>query len=96
MKKIYKIFNPQTATYVDAETIEECHEKVASTAWEFYLNYTHSNPYSVCEIYEDGTQAWRNAQGEEILSPEELQQRLVRYSSSPLTSIPATPVEEFP
>ena len=72
MAIIYKIFNPQTGEYLNSGDRIECANKLANVAWQHYLAHTHGSPYSICEINELGIQVWRNPQGEEILSPEEI------------------------
>jgi hypothetical protein len=73
MQKIYKIFNPATGEYEPAATAEECKQKLAQRAWEFYFSYAHSTPYSIVEVHNDGSEVWRNPQGEEVLALEQVQ-----------------------
>jgi hypothetical protein len=96
MTIVYKIFNPQTGEYLNALDKADCTAKIVELAWQHYLAYTHGSPYSICEIDAVGNQVWRNPQGEEILSPEELLRLAELSVSKALTSIPATPIAEMP
>jgi hypothetical protein len=96
MATIYKIFNPLTGEYTTAETLEVCTDILADTAISILNNFTQNAPYSVVEINEDGSQTWRNPQGEEIVNLELLRQKAKAQVGSALTSIPKTPVETMP
>lgn len=96
MQIVYKIFNPQTGQYADAFDSAECLSKLAETAWKYYCAHAHNAPYSICEMHEDGSQIWRNPQGEEILSPEQVLRVSELKISEALTAIPPTPIEEMP
>lgn len=79
MQKIYKIFNPATGEYDPAATEEECKQKLARRAWEFYFSYAHGTPYSIVEVHNNGTEIWRNPAGEEIISPEQVIDAINQY-----------------
>jgi hypothetical protein len=96
MTTIYKIFNPTTGEYATAETVDACAEVLADAAMYLLNNFTHNSPYSVVDINEDGSQVWRNPQGEEIVNLEELTAKLKLKIGKQLTSIPVTPVETMP
>ena len=76
MQKIYKILNPATGEYEPAATLEECLDKVSTRAVEFYKHHTHNNPYSVVEVHDNGTEIWRNPDGNEILCPVKLEENI--------------------
>lgn len=97
MSIVYKIYHPQTGEHIDAQTLPECLEKLTDVMWEFYTAYTHNSLYFVVETSEDGTsQVWRNPQGEEVASPEEIKRRALLQRTAPTTTMPDTPVETMP
>lgn len=61
-----------TGEYADTVDKNECLAKLAETAWNFYLSYTHNQPYTVVTINEDGSEVWQAPNGDTILSPEQL------------------------
>lgn len=76
MITIYKVHNPYTGLYVDVDTIEELRSALAAEAWRAYMTLTHGQPFSAVTINADGTQVWRNPQGDEIPSPEDIQKSI--------------------
>jgi len=96
MTTIYKILNPTTGEYIAAETLEACTEALADTAMYLLNKFTLDAPYSVVDINEDGSQVWRNPQGQETVNLEELTAKLKLKIGAQLTSIPVTPVETMP
>ena len=73
MITIYKVHNPYTGLYTDVDTIEELRSALAAEAWRAYTTLTHGQPFSVVTINADGSQVWRNPQGDDIPSAEEIQ-----------------------
>jgi hypothetical protein len=74
MKKIYKVLNPQTGEYADAETLLACLNLVSKTAYDFYMKHTHGNPFAIVSIdAETGAETWTGVNSETILSPAEIQ-----------------------
>lgn len=69
MKTIYKIFNPSSGQYLDVLTKEECQTLLAKTAFDFYMDHVHGNPFTIVEINDDGSQTWKNAKLETIVNP---------------------------
>jgi len=96
MTTIYKIFNPLTGQYVTAETLETCTDALVNIAMSVLNNFTKDAPYSVVTINEDGSETWRNPQGEEIINLELLKQKAKAQVGIGLVSIPKTPVETMP
>jgi hypothetical protein len=96
MTTIYKILNPLNGEYVTANTIEECEVYVVDLAFNLLNHVTHNAPYSVIDIKEDGSQVWRNPQGEEIADFDKLKEEARVRVGKPLLSIPLTPVETLP
>lgn len=96
MTTIYKIFNPATGEYVTAETVEACTDILINMAMSILNKFTQDAPYSVVTINEDGSETWRNPQGEEIVNLELLKQKAKAQVGSTLVSIPVTPVETMP
>jgi len=94
---VYRIYHPKEGTHVDAQTLDECLEKVVNMAWDIYIDFTHNSPYFVVETSEDGlSEVWRNPQGEEVISPEEIKRRALLKQTAPTTTMPITPVETLP
>ena len=77
----YKTFNPATGEYIDAQTKEDCMKNLAQIAYDFYLTHAHCNPYTVVEVDKNNVEIWRNPQGEEILSTEQIKKYFVEQSS---------------
>ncbi len=72
--KVYKILNPTTGEYVDAITPEECLDSIATIALDLYLKYTDQNLFSIADIDEGtGAETWTTANGENMLSPSQMQ-----------------------
>jgi hypothetical protein len=75
--KVYKVLNPQTGEYTDAETLLACLNLVSKTAYDFYMTHTHGNPFTVVTVDEDtGAEIWTGVNGETILSPAEIQEAI--------------------
>lgn len=96
MTTIYKILNPINGEYVTVNTFEECENYLVDLAFNLLNHTLHNSPYSVVTINEDGSQTWRNPQGEEILNFDKLRAEAKLRVGKPLTSIPVTPVETMP
>ncbi len=96
MATVYKILNPLNGEYVTANDFEECTQFAADIALNLLTHYTHGAFYSVVDINEDGTQIWRNPQGEEIADPIKVKEKIKQQIGGAMTSIPVTPVETFP
>lgn len=96
MTTVYKILNPLNGEYVTANSADECFSFMADIALNLLTNYTHGAPYSVVDINEDGTQIWRNPQGDEIADPIKVKEKIAQKMGGALVSIPATPVETYP
>jgi hypothetical protein len=67
MQTVYKIFNPNTGTYVDADSVGSAKEMLAQQALEFYFMHTHQSPISIVEIDDNGIETWRNPASGETL-----------------------------
>jgi hypothetical protein len=67
--QVFKVINPNTGEYTNCPTREECIQKLARNAYEFYLTHTHGNPYSVVTINDDGSETWETAKGEKLMLP---------------------------
>ena len=72
----YAIFDPLTGEYTRFNTPEERKSALAEKLINFYLHYASGQLYSVIEIHEDGSETWRNPQGDEIENQEELRRLL--------------------
>jgi hypothetical protein len=72
MTKKFAVLNPLNGSYTKASTTEERNSTLADFAWKIYLSHTHNLPYSVVEINDDGSETWRNPQGDEIENLEKL------------------------
>lgn len=81
MKKIYRVFQPYTGVYTDADTLEQTPTMLAQAAWSAYLTLTHNSPVVEITINTDGTQTWRNLDGEILPNYDELN-RLIEQSLS--------------
>jgi hypothetical protein len=69
---IFKVLNPMTGVYVDANTAEECVAKMSEIALTLYLEHVHQQPYSVVDKLEDGSEVWRSSAGVEIANQDGL------------------------
>ena len=78
MKIIYKIFNPMDGSYIDTYNVEECKTAFAELAYAFFLQYAHNQPVSIV-IEDNGVETWRNCQGDEIVNPLLVQEKLMNY-----------------
>lgn len=67
--QVFKVLNPNTGEYTNCNTREECIQKLARNAYEFYLAHTHDNPYSIVTINDDGSETWETAKGEKLMLP---------------------------
>lgn len=76
------VLNPTTAQYSFAEGRANAIALVASTAIEFYLQHAHGELCSVVTVNEDGTETWTTANGEQRLSPQEIEAELMRQIQS--------------
>ena len=72
MTTIFKVFNPYTGLYSDAETKEEMINLLFDRAWEAYLTLCHENPVTLVTINPDGSQIWKNYKGEDMPNLDEL------------------------
>ena len=68
MTKQYAIFNPASGEYTKATTEEERNNLLLQFIWDFFLVHTHNNPYRVVISNEDGSETWREPEGDEILA----------------------------
>lgn len=97
MSIVYKIYHPLTGEHIDAYSSQECLEQLANLAMQCHMYYTNNSPYFIVETSADGTsQVWRNPQGEEVLSPEEITREVMFKQSALITTLPATPIETIP
>lgn len=76
MTTIYKVLDPTIGQYTDCKTKDELLVQLSKLAYKFYMSHTHNNPYTMVTINEDGSETWRNAQGEEILSPAQIEEMI--------------------
>jgi|LauGreDrversion4_2_1035121.scaffolds.fasta_scaffold296019_2 hypothetical protein len=74
MKKVYRVFQPYTGVYTDADTLEQTPTILAQAAWDAYLTLTHNSPVTEITINADGTQTWRNLDGTLLPNYDELKQ----------------------
>lgn len=75
---MYKIFNPATGEYTDANDIETRDKLLARFAWDFYMIHTHNMPYAVVTV--DGVnEVWTSPSGENILNPKEIYEQVSLY-----------------
>ncbi len=72
MTTIFKVFNPYTGLYSDAETKQEMIDLLFKRAWETYLTLSHENPVTLVTINPDGSQVWKNFKGEDMPNLDEL------------------------
>jgi hypothetical protein len=72
----YAVLNPSTGEYTYKDTLEEILEATATCALDFYNLHTHNSPFTTIEVNEDGSEVWKNQQGETILSPADIQARI--------------------
>jgi hypothetical protein len=68
MKEYYKVLNPTTGSYVDANSKEECINLVLATACELLMHYSHNSPVAYVTVNDDGFEEWRNENGDIINS----------------------------
>jgi hypothetical protein len=76
MKTIYKVHNPYTGLYTDAESTGELLRALASEAWSAYLILTQNQPCVQVTINTDGSQVWKNIDGDVIPGPEDIQREI--------------------
>ena len=77
----YAVFNPAAGEYDRALTVEERNILIARTAYNYFLSHGTSTPYSVVEMNEDGSETWRNPQGEEIENGDVLMEYIKSYNT---------------
>lgn len=68
----YAIFNPITAQYNFASTIEDAITESAKIAAEFYLSHSHNQPIVKVQVDATGAETWSALSGEEVLSPAQM------------------------
>ncbi len=88
MKKIYRIFNPYSGVYSDAEELQAIPKLLAEAAWSAYMTLTHQNPVVEITVNTDGSQVWRNMEGQVIPSPEDLEELTARFVQNLAPRIP--------
>lgn len=76
----YAVFNPASGIYDRASTTEERNILIAQIAYNYFLSHGTSMPYSVVEINEDGSEIWRNPQGEEIENGDVIMEYIKTYN----------------
>jgi hypothetical protein len=91
MTKLFKIFNPLTGNYASAANEQERDALLAQTAWQLFLAHTHSTPFSIVEIQEDGSESWTAPDGSAIPSPEsfdEAWKAVMNPNPTPVETLP--------
>ena len=79
MIKVYKAFNPLNGEYTTHLTLDECLTRVMKNAYEFYLQHTHNQPYSIVTKIDD-VEVWKTPEGVEIPSPEKIEEQIKKYA----------------
>jgi hypothetical protein len=69
MQIVYKILDPNSGLYQQAETQETAEELAGEIAWQFYLSHTHEKPITKVEILEDGSEIWKTIDDEILKKP---------------------------
>jgi hypothetical protein len=69
MQIVYKVLDPKSGLYQEAETQETAEELASEIAWQFYISHTHEKPISKVEILEDGSEIWKTIDDEILRKP---------------------------
>ena len=85
---MFKIHNPYTGLYVDAYNIDELTQAMAEQAWAAYMNLTHGQPFAVVEIQPNGGQIWKTPDGNQIPSPQEVEEKLKKFADTKFGTLP--------
>jgi hypothetical protein len=87
MKTVYKVQKPYSGTYTDADSADQLLRVLASEAWEAYLILTQNQPCVQVAINSDGSQVWKNIDGDVIPSPDDIQREIEEQAkySLPIT-----------
>ena len=77
----YKVFSPRNGSYTTHLTLDDCLQRVLKNAYEFYLEHTHGQPYSIVTKIDD-VEVWKTPEGVEIPSPEKIAEEIEKYSKN--------------
>lgn len=66
MSIVYNVWDIETATYIQKETLEEAVELATNIAFDFYMTHVHWSPVAKVEVLEDGSEVWTSSNGEDI------------------------------
>lgn len=95
MSKKYAYIHPTTREYLFEEERSVLVAKLAEYAAQTYAeHYCNGALITIVETNEDGSETWRNAAGDEVLSPRDLEISIRRLISTNITDIPVTAVGE--
>lgn len=85
MTKQYAVLNPGDGGYQKFSTQEEAVSAAVSAAFLFYLMHTHNCPFADITVNEDGSETWHSLNGNEMLSPTQLEaqgQKMAKHMQS--------------
>ncbi len=72
------VYNPTTAQYSFAEDRASAVQLIAKTAIDFYIEHAHGELCSIVTVNDDGSETWATAAGEQRLSPQEIEEDMMR------------------
>jgi hypothetical protein len=85
MTKQYAVLNPADGTYQKFNTVQDAINAAVDRAFVFYLEHTHNQPFADITVNDDGSETWHSLDGNEILSPAQLEaqaQRMAEHMQS--------------
>ena len=96
MNVIYKLFDPTSGEYIPLSSRDKLIDRLAQESFNLYMQHTHSSPVAVVTILEDGTEIWRNLEGETTINYDEYIKQFKLKVGAKLSSIEQTKVEVLP
>lgn len=95
MSKKYAYIHPTTREYLFEEDRVVLVAKLAEYAAQTYAeHYCNGALVTMVETNADGSETWRNAAGNEVLSPKDIEINIRRLFSANITNIPVTAMGE--
>lgn len=85
MVKKYAVLNPTDGSYQKFDTVEAAVKQAVDTAFAFYLAQTHNQPFADITMNDDGSETWHSLDGNEMLSPAQIEaegQRMAEHMQS--------------
>lgn len=86
MKTTYGVFDPLKGEYTIAKTKEELVSLIANTAFNFYQSQVETL-YAEIQLNIDGSETWKSAKGDPMLSPQVKQEMINHISSISLMGV---------